>query len=363
LYYSPARQVVEEEREFCDNMVDIEKDPKYKNFFTNLNFQSCIGIPIRIPDQTTRYALFLLDEEALGFSERDKEGAQRLLYARLTCYFLTIAIEQIGLLDYMRRYEERYSLGQLAAVMIHEMNNKMGAFENSVKNLMRQQNKRPAITKTDLMQEWLRGMDEGIKQISEIQDNLSKLVKSYARQAEGNFESVDVNDLVSDVAFELGRTAERKGTEIFLDMAKQLPPVRAIRSQLQQIVLNVTLNAVQMIILQREWIKLVEQQSKHYIPAFQNGMIIVQTRHMCEKVDCPVEIRVIDNGPGIHWRDQERIFFAGVTRRGGAGLGLYISRNLIERMGGKLNIIDSFLFMGSAFSLELRPYMAFEEKK
>ncbi|MFZ5857305.1 MAG: response regulator [Chloroflexota bacterium] len=356
LYYSPARQVVEEEREFCDNMIDLENDAKYKNFLINLNFQSCLGVPIHIPDQTSRYALFLLDEEALRFSEQDKEGDQRLMRARMASDFLAIAIERSKILNYMRQYEERYSLGQLAAVMIHEMNNKMGALETSVKNLRRHQEDHPVITKVDLIEEWVQGMDKKVQQIAEVQESLTRLVRSYARQVEGDFESVDVNKIVSDVAFEIGRTAERKGTEIFLDLEKDLQPARAIRSQLQQIVLNVTLNAVQMINLQREWTNLLEQQSSRYLPALQHGMLIIQTRQMREDAFCPIEVRIIDNGPGVHWRDRDHIFLAGTTRRGGAGLGLYISRNLIEHIGGKLTLLDSILFLGSAFGISLLPY-------
>lgn len=363
LYYSPARQVVEEEREMYENIIDLEADSRFKNFFSTIDFQSFLGIPISIPDQATRYALFLLDEETLGFSEREKEGKQRFNYARTTGHFLTVAIEQIELMDYMRRYEEKYSLGHLASLLIHEMNNKMGAFRTSVKNFKESYGSIPKNPDPQLMHEWRAKMDLEVQRISEIQENLSRLVQSYARQAEGKYESVDVNKVVEDVALELGRTAERKTTEIVLDLSVGLPEAWAIRSQLQQIVLNVALNAIQMINLQCEFGRMLEQHSKHYIPALQKGTVVIQTRYAGDEMAFPIEVRLIDNGPGVHWRDQERIFFAGITRRGGAGLGLYISRNLIERMGGKLNILDSSLFIGSAFSLELRSYSAFKEQK
>jgi signal transduction histidine kinase len=243
------------------------------------------------------------------------------------------------------------------------MNNKMGAFKTSIKNFKESYARIPKNPDPQLMHEWRAKMDLEVQRISAIQDNLSRLVQSYARQAEGKYESVDVNKVVEDVALELERTAERKTTEIVFDLSARLPEAWAIRSQLQQIVLNIALNAIQMINLQCELGRMLEQQTNHYIPALQKGMIIIQTRYAGEKAAFPIEVRVIDNGPGVHWRDQERIFFAGVTRRGGAGLGLYISRNLVERMGGRLDILDSSLFMGSVFSLELRPYTAFEEKK
>lgn len=363
LYYSLARGVVEEEREVCKNMIEPENNPKYKNFFKNIDFQSWVGIPIHIPDQVTRYALFLFDEDPLGFSEGEVDGKHRLNYARITSQLLAVAIQQVAMVDFMRRYEEKYSLGHLASLLIHEMNNRMGAFGTSIKNFKESYTKIPKNPDPQAMRQWRTKMDLDVQRISEIQENLNKLVQSYARQAEGRFESVNVNKAVENVVLELERTAERKKTEIVLDLAPELPESWAIRLQLQQVVLNVALNAIQMINLQREYGVIIEQNSKHYLPALQKGLVIIQTRYGGEKSSRPIEIRVIDNGPGIHWRDQERIFLAGISRRGGAGLGLYISRNLIERMGGRLNIRDSILFMGSAFSLELLPYSAFEEQK
>jgi signal transduction histidine kinase len=68
----------------------------------------------------------------------------------------------------------------------------------------------------------------------------------------------------------------------------------------------------------------------------------------------PIQIIVIDTGPGIHYHQQERIFLLDTsTRRTGHGLGLYISRNLAETMGGRLRLVDSLMFIGSAFVVEL----------
>jgi len=114
---------------------------------------------------------------------------------------------------------------------------------------------------------------------------------------------------------------------------------------------------------QRNLIKMFSEQTRIYVPALQSGTIIIQTRVGGLDSAYPVEIRVIDNGPGIHGRDQEQIFAPGFTRRsGGAGLGLYISRNLVERMGGQLSLFDSILFMGSAFLVELPLFQTSEEE-
>jgi signal transduction histidine kinase/predicted RNA-binding protein with RPS1 domain len=357
LYYSPARQVVEEDREFCEIAIDFEKESRFDNFFKNIYYESCFGLPIRIPDRPNRYALFLLDEDPLGFLEKEDDGDQRILYARVASYFFTVAIERIALLDYMRKYEIRYTLGQLLADMLHETNNKLATIDAGFLNIKNHWGNRPLLSETEQMQTWLDKSDEMIQQVNQYQSELHELVKSYSRQANNDYEPVDINHIVNELNRQLKRDAKQAGINIVLDLGKNLPPARAIRSQLQQVILNLALNSIQMISHQRDIIKVFGEQSGEYIPALQTGIIIIQTRCGGERSVYPIEIRVIDNGPGIHWRDQERVFAPGFTRRsGGAGLGLYISRNLIERMGGRLNLFDSIMFVGSTFLLELQSY-------
>ena len=63
-----------------------------------------------------------------------------------------------------------------------------------------------------------------------------------------------------------------------------------------------------------------------------------------------------DNGPGIHAGLWNRIFEAGYTTRAdGSGIGLYISWNLMEEMGGRIYVKESHILSGTTFCLEI-PY-------
>jgi two-component system OmpR family sensor kinase len=75
----------------------------------------------------------------------------------------------------------------------------------------------------------------------------------------------------------------------------------------------------------------------------------------------PIEVRVIDHGPGIAQDEQDRVFerFYRIEdpltmRTGGSGLGLHISRELARAMGGDVRLISS-PGEGSTFVLQLRP--------
>jgi signal transduction histidine kinase len=64
-------------------------------------------------------------------------------------------------------------------------------------------------------------------------------------------------------------------------------------------------------------------------------------------------IYIGDNGPGIHVKLWEKVFEAGyTTRREGSGIGLYISRNLMQDIGGEIFIMQSRILSGSTFMLE-----------
>jgi signal transduction histidine kinase/CheY-like chemotaxis protein len=357
LYYSPAKNVIIDEEEFFENYIDFERNPKYKYFFSTILYRSCLGLPIRIQGRLTRHALFLLDEAASGFDpEIDELGAQRIAYAQIASQFIAIALERAELAETKRKYEERYALGQLLGDLIHETTNKISGMSAGIAALRKQLTNRPDFTNPENAQAWIDNLDKKTHHIVKIHLELRDLVAAYARQASNEFEAVDVNAVVEGAAKQLAQTAKTTSAAIFLDLAQPIPEALAIRTHLQQIVLNLALNAIQMMDSQYEQMSTIAEQSGHHAPLLQSGVVIIQTRYHEDRPLTPIEIRVIDSGPGIHWHDQERIFIEGISTRGGQGLGLTISRNLAERMGGQLRLLDSILFLGSAFCIELSCY-------
>ena len=112
--------------------------------------------------------------------------------------------------------------------------------------------------------------------------------------------------------------------------------MQARPSQLRQIFLNVMLNAIQqMAILGRQ------------------GNLIIEISYV-PRASPPLKVRFTDEGPGIHAQLWERIFdFGFTTKKGGAGLGLTISRQIVTSLGGKLQVEESHMLWGTTFLLEL----------
>jgi signal transduction histidine kinase len=114
---------------------------------------------------------------------------------------------------------------------------------------------------------------------------------------------------------------------------------RAPSTVLEQIILNVTLNAIQQIVEFRPGIR---------------GWVNIQMESLGKTQDGErCRLLVEDNGPGIHARLWEKVFDAGYsTRREGNGIGLYISRNLMRELGGEIYISKSHIMSGTTFVLE-----------
>jgi two-component system phosphate regulon sensor histidine kinase PhoR len=150
-----------------------------------------------------------------------------------------------------------------------------------------------------------------------------------------NLQSVSLADVVAEVVIALGKQLEAKGQHLIVDVPIDLPEVMADRDRMVQVVTNLLDNA------------------HKYTPG--GGTISIQGR----QADAHLELEVHDSGIGISAPDQDRLFKrffradnAVRTQERGAGLGLTICREIIERHGGEIQI-ESKLGRGSTFRIVL----------
>ena len=132
--------------------------------------------------------------------------------------------------------------------------------------------------------------------------------------------------------------ADKAKVKIHLNLAANLPMAAGGSIRLQQVFLNLMLNAVQQ------------------IEGKADGRRALAISTACPDDECPwVQIRFSDTGPGIHQQILRKIFDLGfTTRTGGSGLGLYIARSLIESMGGHIMVEKSLVPIGATFLVSLR---------
>jgi signal transduction histidine kinase len=131
-------------------------------------------------------------------------------------------------------------------------------------------------------------------------------------------ESVDLNEATSEVITLLRSAMQRNLIQLRLDLAETLPLVNGDRVQLQQVILNLLTNA-------SEAMTNVEDRPRE---------LLVSTQ--VEQPDL-VRVTVRDNGVGISPQDADKIFTAFyTTKHGGMGVGLSVSRSIIEGHRGRL---------------------------
>lgn len=166
---------------------------------------------------------------------------------------------------------------------------------------------------------------EGAERIEVIVQGL----KTFADEGLATVDLVDVN-LCIDTILGVLKSDLDFHTDVVLER-QMLPQIRAVRSQINQVILNVVRNAVQAI----------EREGQIYISTWQErGEVVIQVR---------------DTGEGIAQQDISKLFTPFYTTRPvgkGSGLGLSISHNIIEQHGGRIEV-SSVLGEGAEFNIIL----------
>lgn len=221
--------------------------------------------------------------------------------------------------------EKLATLGQLAAGVVHELNNPLTSISVYGDYLVR------------LLE---RGGDKGdadkAHRIVEGAARIQKLTRdlmSYARPA-GESEWVSINEVVEQALVFCEHIARRAEVDIALTLGESLPKVHGIRAQLHQVLINLITNAI------------------HALPST-GGRVSVTT----EAADGgqAVLVRVADNGVGIAALDRGHVFepFFTTKKDGkGTGLGLSIVKNIVEGHGGTVRF-DSQVGQGTTFFIKL----------
>lgn len=176
---------------------------------------------------------------------------------------------------------------------------------------------------------------EGAERIEVIVQGL----KTFADEGLATADLVDVNQCIDTILGVLKSDLEYH-TDVVLER-QMLPQVRGVRSQINQVILNVVRNALQAI----------EREGQIFISTWQGrGEVVVQVR---------------DTGEGIAQQDINKLFTPFYTTRPigkGSGLGLSISHNIIEQHGGRIEV-SSVLGEGAEFNIILPAVCTQQEQR
>jgi C4-dicarboxylate-specific signal transduction histidine kinase len=207
-------------------------------------------------------------------------------------------------------------MGELTASLAHEVNQPIAA----------------ALTNANTCLLWLardtpdvgeaRAATRRIVQDATRAGEIITRIRLLFKKGRPKLEQVDINDIIREIVALLRNEATRYGVSVRTELAGDLPPIMGDRVQLQQVMMNLIMNSI-------DAMKSVDGTREVAIASERAG-----TGQMM--------VSVSDTGVGLPSQHADRIFNAFVTTKvDGTGMGLSISRSIVEAHGGRLWAADN----------------------
>jgi PAS domain S-box-containing protein len=304
------------------------------------------GLPAHVPDLTAlegdhrddlwvtaakeryRTALFvplLKDNEIIGIISLGRTRVQPFTDKQI-CLFTDFAAQASIALDGARRerqYREMQSelahanrvatMGQLTASIVHEIMQPIGTARNNVRAALNFLDKNPPDMAE--VREALNCSVNDADRASDIVDRIRSLVK----KAPSRKEFVDLNAAILEVTALTRSEAVKTGVTVRTQLTGELPRIQCDRVQLQQVMLNLIVNAIQA------------------MRGIREGARELQISIEAVQPEGGVRVGVRDTGPGLPPESLSRLFEPFYTTKPeGIGMGLPICRTIIEAHGGRL---------------------------
>ncbi len=227
------------------------------------------------------------------------------------------------------------ALGELSAGLAHELNNPIGGILGYSQFLLEKFKARenPGDENSKLFAHYLELITRESKRCKTILCNLLK----FSNAAEGTKEKININIVLADTLDIVQHQIKFEEINFITHYYPALPLILADANQLQQVFLNILINAIKSIAKKNE------------------GEILVHSSLKTRDDTSLAEIRISDNGCGIPPEYREKIFHPFFTTHHpgeGTGLGLSLSYGIIQDHGGKLTF-DTETGKGTTFIITL----------
>jgi len=288
-------------------------NPVYRSELTRRGLAAAMFV------QVTRLAgnsLLFAGRESGGspFSQADLEMFQ--IFSRQAAIAMENARLYSELRDYVRRVEDSQqallqvekmaAAGRLTASIAHEVNNPLQSVQNCIHLASRE----------DLPPEKRREyFDLARSELDRLQTTVQRMLDFYRPNA-ASPQTVNVGVLLSHVLRLMAKQLEERKVTVIANIAANLPEIQVVPSQIQQVFINLILNA--------------------YDAMPEGGELTVAAR----AVRGGVEIIFQDTGPGVPEEAERAIFEPFYSdKSGGTGLGLTVSYNIVTAHGGALALL------------------------
>ena len=244
--------------------------------------------------------IFVNNEQAVLFMARD--NTERYNMER----------ERRELRENLYRADRLGRGGEIAMALTHEISQPLtGILSNAQATQLMLAQKEPDLTEIANI---LADIVADVKHAG----NVIKRLSSYLKKKKPVLDRIDVNEAILEIIKLLRSDSELKNVAVSTELAANLPRIMADRIQIQQVVLNLIMNA---------GYAMAEQptdQRRITVKTFLDGMKAVM-------------VSVCDTGPGIAQKNLPRLFDAHfTTKANGMGIGLAICHSILEAHGGRI---------------------------
>jgi PAS domain S-box-containing protein len=221
------------------------------------------------------------------------------------------------------------TMGQLASTLAHEINQPLGAIlRNAEAAELIMQEPSPDLDEIRSILEDIRKDDHRAGEVIDRMRNMMKLRETERCR-------LDLNVLIGESLAMVKTDADKRHVRLELDFDTALPPVHGDRIQLQQVLINLLINALDAL--------------GGNLP--ENPAITVSVRSVCDNI----EVAVSDNGSGIAEDKLLRVFEPFYSSKtNGLGMGLAISKGIVEAHGGRMRAENNEAG-GATFTMSLPP--------
>ena len=289
--------------------------------------RSEMAIPVKV-DDTVAAILSAMDSNVSAFDEDDlrlfEAIAAQLGIVMKNAHLYEAEREQRKLLERSQaqlvQSEKLAATGRLTASLAHEINNPLQAIHNSLQLIL------AFPLEPEEQQEYLEMADEDVERLIDIVGRML----DFARKPQQEKKPTAVNDVIEKTLKLSNKYLQHSNIVLKKNLSSELPVVMATPGELQQVFLNLVLNAVD---------------------AMPDGGTLHVSSYLTD--DSYLAVEFSDTGRGIPAEHLDQVFepfFS--TKDEGTGLGLSVSYNVVERHRGEIDV-ESELGEGSTFTVRL----------
>jgi signal transduction histidine kinase len=236
-------------------------------------------------------------------------------------------------LEVLARTQRAQTVEHLAMAIAHELNQPLAACSLQAELALALM---PASMETGGTSQRLRPLLENVVEQSQRASSILRSLRELVQNGRGERSTVAPNELVKSALRWFEPSARPHRIRLELELAQQLPSVVGDRVQLEQVLLNLLQNACD---------------------AFLSSNAVERTITLRTAVSMGgVRISVSDSGPGVSPEIEDKLFDRFYTTKpDGMGIGLAMSRSIVEAHGGRIWLEHATAPSGATFTIELPP--------